>query len=285
MSILAGLLSGFLAVRVLRVFTQDAFRHPSLLRENYRGLQVPSAGGMLLVLTVLLIEAGRVVTGAVLEKGPVPSVSLPRSLVLAAVLGFGLLGLWDDLVGDAQERGFRGHLRALTSGRLTTGGIKLLGGGALALVVVAPVADDALRWLVADALVVALAANLSNLLDRAPGRTLKAGLLAYLPIAFVCGAGPVGAAIAPVVGASAGLLPDDLRERIMLGDCGANVLGATLGLGAVLTFGSSSKLVLLAVLITLNVISEAVSFSRVIERVNVLRAIDHAGRRISPDDM
>lgn len=284
MSVLAGLVTGLLGVRLLRVFTDQAFRHQALARENYRGRRVPSGAGVLIVLTVLMVEAGRVVVGAVIEQGTVPSTSLPRTLVLVAALGFGLLGLWDDLLGDSHDSGFRGHLRALAAGRLTTGGIKLVGGGALALVVVAPVAADALRWLVADALVVALAANLANLLDRAPGRMLKVGLLAYLPLMLTAGAGAVGAAIAPVVGAAAGLLPDDLRERAMLGDCGANVVGGCLGLGAVLTLGSVGIVVLLGVLVALNLASEAVSFSRVIERVDVLRALDQAGRDVTWDD-
>ena len=80
-------------------------------------------------------------------------------------------------------------------------------------------------------MLIALAANLGNLLDRAPGRTIKFGLVAYVPIAIVLGTAPIGVAIAPVMGAALGLLGDDLRERLMLGDTGANVIGAVLGLG------------------------------------------------------
>ncbi len=83
-------------------------------------------------------------------------------------------------------------------------------------------------------MLIALAANLGNLLDRAPGRTIKFGLVAYVPIAIVIGTAPIGIAVAPVMGAALGLLGDDLHERLMLGDTGANVIGAVLGLAVVL---------------------------------------------------
>ena len=65
----------------------------------------------------------------------------------------------------------------------------------------------------------------------------------------------------------------------MIGDTGANVIGAVLGLACVLEVGRGTRNVILVVLIALNIAAEFVSFSRVIERVPVLRTLDHAGRR------
>ena len=48
------------------------------------------------------------------------------------------------------------------------------------------------RRILVDAVLIALAANLGNLLDRAPGRTLKAAAIAYVPLAIVLGDGAVG---------------------------------------------------------------------------------------------
>jgi hypothetical protein len=82
------------------------------------------------------------------------------------------------------------------------------------------------------------------------------------------------------VGASAGVLVPDLRERTMLGDAGANCIGALLGVGAV-TDASSRRIALtLAALAGLTAASEVVSFSSVIERNAVLRALDRAGRDV-----
>ncbi|MGH8982298.1 MAG: hypothetical protein ACRDY6_00265 [Acidimicrobiia bacterium] len=277
MTVVVGLVAGAVTVVFLLVAAADVLRAPTLARQNYRDHVVPTAGGALIVLAVLVVEAGRAVLGAV-GVGEEPGLTTARSLVLFAVFGFGLLGLIDDIVGEGDERGFRGHVGALLRGRLTTGLLKLVGGAAVAVVLVATPGFATGRRLVIDALLIALAANLGNLLDRAPGRVIKVGVVVYVPLALALGAGAVGVAIAPVMGAAVGLLAPDLRERLMLGDTGANVIGAVLGLGVVLGLGQTARTVVLVVVAALNVAAELVSFSAVIERVPPLRAFDQLGR-------
>jgi UDP-N-acetylmuramyl pentapeptide phosphotransferase/UDP-N-acetylglucosamine-1-phosphate transferase len=65
----------------------------------------------------------------------------------------------------------------------------------------------------------------------------------------------------------------------MLGDTGANVLGAVLGIGIVQSTVPHVRLVVVLVLVGANLLSEAVSFSRIIESVPPLRFLDHVGRR------
>ena len=81
------------------------------------------------------------------------------------------------------------------------------------------------------------------------------------------------------MGASFGLLGDDLHERLMLGDTGANVIGAVLGLAVVLGSRDSIRLIVMLVLLALNVAAELVSFSRVIDAVPPLRWFDRLGSR------
>ncbi len=278
MSVVLGVAVGALTVHFLRIAAGRMFESPFLHRTNYRGVTVPTAGGVLIVLAVLVIEAGRAVFGA-LGVGEAAGLSVARSEVLFAAFGFGLLGLIDDLLATGDARGFAGHVRAAVRGELTTGLIKLLGGAGVAVVLVATPGFASGRRLVVDAVLIALSANLGNLLDRAPGRTIKAALLAYVPLGIVLGTGAVGVAIAPVIGGALALLIPDLRERLMLGDTGANVIGATLGLGVVLGRGEASRITALAVLVVANVAAELVSFSDLIERVPPLRAFDRAGRR------
>jgi UDP-N-acetylmuramyl pentapeptide phosphotransferase/UDP-N-acetylglucosamine-1-phosphate transferase len=203
-----------------------------------------------------------------------------RSAIVLAAVGLGLLGLLDDLAGTGDARGFRGHLTALAKGRLTTGGAKLLGGGALAVMAAAIVHPGGAVWrLLVSAAVIALGANLGNLFDRAPGRTIKAGLLGALVLVLAAGAPARLIDVMVIAGAALALLVDDLREQLMLGDTGANVLGGVLGVGVVLTAGDTGLLLAVALLVVANLASEVVSFSRLIDAVPPLRALDRAGRR------
>jgi len=126
--------------------------------------------------------------------------------------------------------------------------------------------------------VIAGTANLVNLLDLRPGRALKAGLLVGAPLATAGGAGAGIAAGA--AGAAGGLLPADLDEQIMLGDAGANALGALLGTALAARTGPAGRAVLLAGLVALTAASEKVSFTQVIQRTPVLRELDALGRRV-----
>ena len=67
----------------------------------------------------------------------------------------------------------------------------------------------------------------------------------------------------------------------MLGDCGANAVGALLGLRLARLPGRSSRSGLLAAVAALTLASEKVSFTRVIEATPGLRELDRLGRRRS----
>ncbi len=162
---------------------------------------------------------------------------------------------------------------------MTTGALKLIGGGVLALVVVAPFEVESPGRLLADAALVALCANLANLFDRAPGRTIKAGLGAFVLLLLAVRSSEDLSGIAVVIGATLGLFLDDLHERLMLGDAGSNVIGAVLGLGVVAVCAPATRDLALVVVASLNVAGELVSFSKVIDAVPPLRAVDQAGRR------
>ena len=175
--------------------------------------------------------------------------------VRAGVAAIALLGLADDL-WSGPERGFRAHLAKGS----TTGVAKAVG-----IPLVALATTRSLR----KATVVALAANALNQLDTRPGRALKAFLAAaavvrgpaksYVPIAVL-------------------LAPYDLREMTMLGDAGANALGAVLGYGSVGKLTARGQILSIAALAGLTAVGEARSLGDLIERTPVLSRLDRLGR-------
>lgn len=256
------------------------FDAPVLRATNHRGTDIAVSAGVVLVAAVIAVDAGLLVID-VLGRDSTPIERSGRLLTLAIAAGYGLLGAFDDLAATGPQRGFAGHVSALVHGRLTTGGLKLVAGGLLGVVAAAGAGATTLVDLVVGALVVALAANLTNLFDRAPGRCTKLALVAGIALVLTASASerPALTGMVVVLGAATGLLWFDLREQLMLGDAGSNVLGAVLGLGTVLTTGRSVQVVVLVVLVGLNAASEVVSFSSVIDRTPLLGAFDRLGRR------
>lgn len=214
-----------------------------------------------------------------------------------AVAGGAAFGLVDDLSEDVSRtrKGLRGHLGALARGEITTGGLKVLGIGATSLVAAAialggdggsqgagggsrgPVGR--LTDVAVGGALIAGTANLVNLLDLRPGRAVKAASIVAAPILVHPVAGPLAAG---AVGAGASALPGDLGERDMLGDSGANALGALVGTAAAVAAPRPLRAALLAGVVALTVVSERISFTEVIARTPALRAIDEWGRSVRP---
>jgi UDP-N-acetylmuramyl pentapeptide phosphotransferase/UDP-N-acetylglucosamine-1-phosphate transferase len=133
------------------------------------------------------------------------------------------------------------------------------------------------RWLLASAVLV-LATHAFNLIDLRPGRTGKA--LVLLGAGLSVGAADVrplwslGLFGAPALVAAF----YDLRERAMLGDTGASLMGALAGLWLVLTLSALGQLIALALLATLAFYGELRSISALIERTPLLSGLDSFGR-------
>lgn len=263
------------------LMSRSLFEAPVLQRTNHRGLAVPVGAGILIAAVAVTIEA--VLRLVEIDARTVdPAEVSSRSSTLVLVLGFGLVGIFDDVAAHGDDRGFTGHLRTMASGRISTGGLKLVIGGLLAVIVTAPL-ETSVGDALLGAVLIALAANVGNLFDRAPGRTIKVGLLSgVLLLVLTTGSNlPLLVGPAVVVGASVGLLAFDLREELMLGDAGSNVIGAGLGLGLVLTTGRFGQIIAVIVLLVLNAASERISFTKVIDRTPPLRFLDRLGRRRS----
>jgi UDP-GlcNAc:undecaprenyl-phosphate/decaprenyl-phosphate GlcNAc-1-phosphate transferase len=266
----AALLAGGLAVVAARAAYAALNARPpggraAWTRTNHRGEPVT------------LLAGPAVATAAVAVSAWAPGLAA-RSRAALAVAGAGAaaFGCYDDLAGSGDRRGFRGHLGALAGGELTSGAVKIGGIGAAGLAASRLVGGQA-PDIVINAGLAAGGANLLNLFDLRPGRAIKVALAAGSLVAAAPATG--GRAAAAPIGAAAALLPEDLGERAMLGDAGANALGAMLGTAAAIALPRPARIGVLAAVAGLTAASELVSFTKVIERTPPLRWLDMLGRR------
>lgn len=292
-ALVLGVLTPWITMRLLMPSLQAGH-----LVTNFRGRDVFYGLG-----TVWLIWAGSASAAGVLAPAMGGSAFLPLLTLLGplALVAFAL-GLVDDAYGTGADRGFSGHIKAAARGRLTTGGLKVLGVSvasyAAALVVVdaaqwAPAGSPALFLLALPAgAAIALSANLVNLTDLRPGRALKTysaiSIVGLLLLTRGLGVPSDETSVSWIVEAVALTLfvagpvvavwRYDVGEMGMLGDAGANPAGAVAGTLVVIGLPVWGMLVYLGLVLALNLASERVSFSRVIEGNAFLHKLDMLGR-------
>ncbi len=247
-------------------------RQAGLTEENYRGESLPKAGGLVVVISAVMLLGPLALAQELSGELFLPS---PGEQVLIFVLGVSLLGLIDDLAGH-RGRGIRGHLRELASGRISTGVIKAVGTIGLALYAVSGRGIGAGEFLL-EASVLVLATNFFNLLDLRPGRAIKAFILLGAGLWIGGGSEPLKT-LALFTGAVLAYFPYDLRARAMLGDTGSNLVGALAGLWMVMTLSNTGLLVALGILIVLTGYGEIRSLNTLIERTPLLSRLDSIGR-------
>lgn len=234
---------------------------------NYRGRTVPAVLGPALLLGCLPGAAASLWLGG---KAPSPE-------VLFLWFGFAFLGLWDDLVVE-KTSGFKGHFRAAWRGEITAGFLKTALGLLVGLIFCGNLPWSPWRRLVA-LLLILLSANGLNLFDRRPGRALKVFFSGAIPLIFMASSpGAAARLLLPLLGGALAVAPLDLGARAMLGDCGANLLGAALGAGAALYLPPAPQALLLLFWTAVHLFCEFYSISVLIEKSPFLRCLDYLGR-------
>ncbi|HWP32337.1 MAG TPA: hypothetical protein VNL97_01175 [Solirubrobacterales bacterium] len=253
-------------------------RDAGLVRENYRGARLAFPLGAILATSALVALAPL----AFLDDRADLSLLEPElRRWMPYLLGVVFLGFLDDSLGRGEDgeapRGWRGHVRALRDGSLSTGAVKAVGALALAAYVVSGRGLESWRYL-ADVALLILATNLFNLLDLRPGRAEKG--LALLGTGLCLGAWTI--APLELLGIFAGPVLVGawltLRERAMLGDTGSNLLGAIAGVWLLTTLGGDGRLLALAAVAALTIYGELRSISATIDSLPPLRWLDSLGR-------
>lgn len=279
---IAGLMAVSFAVtrpmlpQIMGMLTEAGFVKP-----NYRKEEIPLGVGMVFFFSAVIVLTGAAVVGWA-NRGVYA--------FLFAVGGMCFFGLIDDVFGTRHATGLKGHFKKLLLEKeLTTGALKALAGGVIAILVSLQAGDgtgfDRWIFLLLNSLIIAFSANAVNLLDLRPGRAAKGFLLigVFITVAgYFCSPGLSGeyiAYLAVIAGSLLAYLPADLKARAMMGDTGSNVLGAALGFTAVFILSIPFKAGFLLLLLGFHLLTEKYSLTKIIEKNKVLTYIDMMGRR------
>ena len=261
--ILVSIASFFLFRNRILVFLDEK----DLYVSNYSGKKVRTGGGLLLLFPVLLAA--------------VPALFAARQadvvFYILMIPGLTFCGLLDDVLGDSTSKGLSGHIERFLKGGLSTGWIKAFTGGLIGILLAWVRYQNLLLFLL-DSLSFALCVNLINLFDLRPGRAIKGLLFALVPVMLFAGFREVWSVL-PVLVLLMFYLEGEMEEAYMLGDTGANLLGGILGFYEVIGLPVKGKIILTIFLVALHVLAEFQSFSKWIDAVPILRAIDRLGRK------
>lgn len=264
-------ITGILLTFISFIFLKNTLNNELTLRTNYRDKKITCLGGLFFLTSFLMLSLIMFIVNN--KDSSVFAISLNTILL---VIGFAVLGLIDDLIGNKDSQGFKGHILTIFKGKLSTGGLKLFGGPLICFIALYPsVQSLGYKTIIVDVVAISLIANLVNLFDLAPGRSLKISILSVVICVSIVSQyewqyGVLGILLV--------LLYLDLKEYMMIGDIGSNMIGALVGFNIVNIATLNQTYIIVAVAFALNLLSEFISFSKIINSFLPLRLLDTLGQ-------
>lgn len=274
---------GFLGTYFMIPLFKSMLVNGNVIRPNYKNEMIPVGMGIVF-LPMIIINS--IILGFVTLNNIwfVSSTNynlnivwlLCLALYIFSMMAMFFAGALDDLIGNRNVSGLKGHFKSLFKGELTTGGFKALFGGFVGLVVSVCISSSIVDIIV-NTLIIALSTNLMNLFDLRPGRAIKAYLVIMIPI-YITLTGYTKVFPLLILPNVLAYFNTDLKARGMMGDTGSNVLGISIGVLMALGYGIKVRLAWLVFLILMHLITEKFSLTKIIEKNRVLKFIDNLGR-------
>lgn len=274
---------GFLGTYFMIPLFKSVLVNGNVIRPNYKNEMIPV--GMGIVFLPMIIINSIILGFVTLNNIWFVSSSnynlnivwlLCLALYIFSMMAMFFAGALDDLIGNRNVSGLKGHFKSLFKGELTTGGFKALFGGFVGLVVSVCISSSIVDIIV-NTLIIALSTNLMNLFDLRPGRAIKAYLVIMIPI-YITLTGYTKVFPLLILPNVLAYFNTDLKARGMMGDTGSNVLGISIGVLMALGYGIKVRLAWLVFLILMHLITEKFSLTKIIEKNRVLKFIDNLGR-------
>ena len=273
---------GFLGTYFMIPLFKSMLVNGNVIRPNYKNEMIPV--GMGIVFLPMIIINSIILGFVTLNNIWFVSSSnynlnivwlLCLALYIFSMMAMFFAGALDDLIGNRNVSGLKGHFKSLFKGELTTGGFKALFGGFVGLVVSVCISSSIVDIIV-NTLIIALSTNLMNLFDLRPGRAIKAYLVIMIPI-YITLTGYTKVFPLLILPNVLAYFNTDLKARGMMGDTGSNVLGISIGVLMALGYGIKVRLAWLVFLILVHLITEKFSLTKIIEKNRVLKFIYNLG--------
>lgn len=258
------LFSAFLTYTLLP-FYKSFLRLIGSVDYNYQNKQIPTGfGGLFFFVEVLLLLL-------------FPQTEIESLWVYLLIIT--IIGTYDDLFGEKKIKGLKGHIKAFFNYKITSGFLKAVTGGLVALFLGFYLGKNIINSLI-HFLLILLMINALNLFDLRPGRAAKVFFLLFFVLsistAFLAESNPA----LIVIGIMIIVFFQDVHAKIMIGDSGANLLGLHLGIWYSLYLPVQLQLVLIIMLAYLHYYAERKSLSYFIEKNKLLKKIDLLGQKI-----
>ena len=264
--ILTGLLGTYAIIPLFRSLLIES----NVLRPNYKKDMIPVSMGIVF-LPMLIINAIILAYFTTNFKD-----MLHIFIFLFGLVSMFFAGILDDIIGNRDVSGLKGHFKSLLNGKLTTGGFKALFGGFIGLVISIAISKN-IYDIVINTLIIALSTNLMNLFDLRPGRAIKGYLVISIVLLFTLGEYTRNLLLLILPNVVA-YFNQDLKAKAMMGDTGSNVLGISIGILFVMGYSLKVRLIWLAFLIFIHILTEKYSLTKIIENNKFLNFIDKLGR-------
>ncbi|MTI68312.1 MAG: phospho-N-acetylmuramoyl-pentapeptide-transferase [Firmicutes bacterium] len=262
-------LSGLVLCRILTPYIYVLLKENNCVSYNYQNRTIPIGIGIVYLFVQSIICFGVIFI--------IYNDNINIYAYIFCITIMGLVGFIDDVMGNNIIKGFKGHIKALIVGKLTTGGLKAIS-GLVCSIIYSIVISDNIYNLIINIIIISLFTNLINLLDLRPGRAIKAFIIIGVLLLFTSLKLEYNFLLFSAIGIILVVFPLDLKGKVMIGDIGSNSLGMTLGIYCVTTQSINYKIIILIILISLHIFSEYYSFSKVISKIKVLNFIDTLGR-------
>lgn len=264
------ILSGLVGTYILIPLFKNLLIDSNVLRPNYKKDMIPVSMGIVF-LPMLIINSIILAYFTTNFKD-----MLNIFIFLFGLVSMFFAGILDDIIGNRDVSGLKGHFKSLLNGKLTTGGFKALFGGFIGIVISISISKNIFDIFI-NTLIIALSTNLMNLLDLRPGRAIKGYLVISIALLFTLGSYTKNLLLLILPNVVA-YFSQDLKAKAMMGDTGSNVLGISIGILFVMGYSLKVRLIWLVFLIFIHILTEKYSLTKIIENNKFLNFIDKLGR-------